>query len=45
MDLSGPKEVAALGKKRYVDLLHEDLARAMGIYFLVHKCDFAWALE
>lgn len=44
-DLIGSKEVAALGKKRYVALFRVDVSRFIWVDILVHYEDIAWALD
>lgn len=41
VDLSGPSEVAALGKKCYIALFRDDFTLFILVYFLVHKYDVA----
>lgn len=43
--LSGPKDIAALGKKRRVVLFRDDFSLFMRIIFPVDKDDTTWALE
>lgn len=44
-DQSGPKDLASLGKKRYVALYIRDCYRSLRLHFYVHTDYVAWALE
>lgn len=41
MDLSGPKDLAALDEKGYVALCCDEYSEFMKVYFIVHKDDDA----
>ena len=45
MDLSGPKVVESLGRKRYTLIVREDFSRYTWVYFMRHKSDAAEMFE